>query len=105
MKCFLHRCHASRREEPPEASWSQEQQKAALAAVKSGRKIWEIGPQLDIHKATLRKRLKLNLTSGPEMGHKTISTEEQEWGLCDHLLQLSDMFWGNSLNYDESHAS
>jgi hypothetical protein len=28
------------------------------------------------------------------MGRKTVFTEEQEWELCDHLLQFSDSFFG-----------
>jgi hypothetical protein len=63
---------------------------SALAAVRRGRKIREIGRQFDIHEATLR--LKLNLTSGLKMGRTF--TEEQERKLCDHMLQLSDMSYG-----------
>jgi hypothetical protein len=37
------------------ASWSQDQLKTALTAVRSGRKIREIGRQFDIHEATLRQ--------------------------------------------------
>jgi hypothetical protein len=42
------------------ASCSQDQVKAALAAVKGGTKIEEFGLQFDILETTLREKLKLN---------------------------------------------
>jgi hypothetical protein len=53
------------------ASWSQDQLKAALVAVKSDRKVREAGRKFDINGATVRQRLKLNLNSGQKMGRKT----------------------------------
>jgi hypothetical protein len=92
MKRFLHRCLISEKRTTSKASWSQDQLKAALAAVRSGRKIREIGRQFDIHEATIRQQLKCNLTRGPKIGRAF--TEEQERKLCDHMLQLSPMFYG-----------
>jgi hypothetical protein len=66
-----------RKKTTSKASWSQEQLKTALAAVGNVRKIREIGRQLGIYEATLRQRLKRNM--------------------CDHMLQLSDMFYGDFL--------
>jgi hypothetical protein len=44
--------------------------KAAFTAVRSGRKLKEIGWQFDFCEAALRKRLKLNLTRGQKNGKK-----------------------------------
>jgi hypothetical protein len=71
-------------------SCSQAQLKAALDAVRSGRKIWEIGRQFDVHDDTLTQGLKLNLTGRSKIGGTF--TEEQERKLWGHMLQLSDMF-------------
>jgi hypothetical protein len=72
--------------------WSQDRLKAALAAVRSGRKLLEICRQFHIHKATLRQWLKINPIGCPKIGRS--ETEEQKRNLCDHILQLSDMFMG-----------
>jgi hypothetical protein len=52
------------------ASWNQDQLEAALAAVRSGRKMRKVGHQFDIHEATPRKQLKLGLTGGPKIERK-----------------------------------
>jgi hypothetical protein len=65
------------------ASWNQDQLQVALAAAattESGRKIQDVVQQFDIHEATLRKRLKLNLTEN--------FTEEQESELCNHFQNV-----------------
>lgn len=87
----------NRKRTTSKASWTGEELAAALAAIRDGEKIREVGRRFGIHEATLRKRLKQGVIGGPKMGTKTVFTEKQEKELASHLLRLANLFYGVTL--------
>lgn len=79
------------------AAWTEDQLKAAIESVRNGEKIRTVGRKYGIHEATLRKRLKVGLTGGPNMGRKAVFNKTQESEISVHLILLAKLFYGVTL--------
>ena len=71
------------------AAWTEDQLKAAIDSVRNGEKIRAVGRKYGIHEATLRKRLKVGSTGGPNMGRKAVFNKTQESEISAHLIPVS----------------
>lgn len=65
----------------------------ALAGAESGRKIRDVVQQFDIHEATLRKRLKLNLAAVLKIGI-LLRNRKMNGAINLKMFLLSDYDWG-----------
>lgn len=81
--------------------WTQETLDKAIAAIKSGRQIREFGRAFDIHKATLRTKMKSGNLGPPKLGSNPTFTEEQENELVDHVIKVATFLEFPVLNFGE----
>lgn len=78
------------------ASYSEDKIQNAIAAIKSGRSIREVGKSFNIAEATLRFRMRHRENTNMKLGRKPVFTEEQESDLGNHVLKLAKLFFGIS---------
>lgn len=80
------------------AKWTAEDLQKAVNAVNDGQSVKSVSKMCNIPRTTLRDRLKDNRPKleKPALGRKPLFSEEQEKEIRDHLLLLSNMFYGFS---------
>lgn len=85
---------SKRKRTTDKCSWTEEQMKLAINAVKDGRYGLRTAARFfNVPLTSLHKRVKLGFFKA-KMGTRTVFTAEQEEDICNHLLQLSKMFYG-----------
>lgn len=76
------------------SKWTEDELRAAITAIKSGRKIREVGRSFNIPEATLRDKLKANINTKTKLGRKPVFNDEQETSIANHVVKLANMFFG-----------
>ncbi|KAL3266575.1 hypothetical protein HHI36_010739 [Cryptolaemus montrouzieri] len=85
-------CECIRKSEKNE--WLESTLQEASTAVRSGRKVREVGRSLNIPESTLRDQLKGNQSNKLQMGRKHVFNEEQENAIANHFIKLANVFFG-----------
>lgn len=76
------------------ASWTLEELQAAIAAIKNGRSVRGVSQTFNIPRSTLQKRIKTNDSSAPSLGRSSVFSKQQEKVLADHVVHLSNLYYG-----------
>ncbi|XP_072395080.1 uncharacterized protein [Diabrotica undecimpunctata] len=79
------------------SKWTEDELKAAITALRSGRKIREVGQSFNIPESTLRDKLKSNSHKKIKLDRKPIFNDEQESTIANHVKKLANMFFGVTL--------
>lgn len=81
------------------ANWSLQTLQSAIKIIQAGQKsIRRVALETGIPYSTLKKRVKLqsNISSQPvpRLGRKPVFSDDQEKKLCEHLISMSNIFYG-----------
>lgn len=79
------------------AAQTKEQLKATIGFVRNDENIRAVGCKYGIHEATLRKRLKVGLIEGPNIGRKAVFNKTQVTEISVHLVLLTKLFYDITL--------
>lgn len=74
--------------------WSSDHLKAAVQAIRSGRKIREVSRAFGIPESSLRTRMTKGQFESARLGRKPVFSHEQELALASHAITLSNLFYG-----------
>lgn len=77
-------------------SWTGDQLRAAITAVRNGRSIREVSRTFKIPRSSLQKRLKQNSYGGLSLGRTPVFSANTEKQLAGHVIHLSKLFYGIS---------
>ncbi|KAJ8936241.1 hypothetical protein NQ318_006167 [Aromia moschata] len=75
-------------------SWSSDNLKRAIEAIKGGCSIRKTGRDFLIPESTLRDKLKFRSAHNIALGRKATFTPEQEQELVEHVVKLAKLFYG-----------
>lgn len=76
------------------SSWSAADMAKALHEIRGGRPIRKVGKVFNIPESTLRDRLKSGSSETAKLGRNPVFTREQETELANHVILMSNMFFG-----------
>lgn len=75
-------------------TWDPLQMQAALEAVRTGRKVKEVARSFELPESSIRDRLKKGEYYDPRLGRKPTFSQEDEKELAEHVIKLSNSFYG-----------
>lgn len=95
VKGFVLQMPRSYKRKTAKASWSIQDLKNAIAAVRNGTSVRNSGIKYGVPEATLRRRIKINNEDKEGiLGRRPTFSDEQELELTHHILKLSNIFYG-----------